>query len=88
MESNGKHVPLDGANVDLRDGPIFWGEPGRTPALPSTADHQGTRLIRRLHRLHAHSRETRICGDHRDVMSTSIGSRVPPKRSAFGEERR
>ena len=28
MESNGKHVTLDGAPVDYPTGPIYWGEPG------------------------------------------------------------
>jgi glucose-6-phosphate isomerase len=28
MESNGKHVTLDGKQVDYDTGPIFWGEPG------------------------------------------------------------
>ena len=28
MESNGKHVTLDGVHVDYGTGPIFWGEPG------------------------------------------------------------
>ncbi len=28
MESNGKHVRLDGTAVDVATGPVFWGEPG------------------------------------------------------------
>ena len=28
MESNGKHVTLEGAPVDYQTGPIYWGEPG------------------------------------------------------------
>ena len=28
MESNGKHVTLDGTRVDVDTGPIYWGEPG------------------------------------------------------------
>jgi hypothetical protein len=28
MESNGKHVTLDGTHVDYQTGPIYWGEPG------------------------------------------------------------
>ena len=28
MESNGKHVRLDGTAVDYPTGPIYWGEPG------------------------------------------------------------
>jgi glucose-6-phosphate isomerase len=46
MESNGKHVTLDGKQVDDDTGPIFWGEPG-TNGQHSFYQliHQGTRLI-------------------------------------------
>jgi glucose-6-phosphate isomerase len=46
MESNGKHVTLDGAEVKSDTGPIYWGEPG-TNGQHSFYQliHQGTRLI-------------------------------------------
>jgi glucose-6-phosphate isomerase len=46
MESNGKHVTLEGARVDDGTGPIFWGEPG-TNGQHSFYQliHQGTPLI-------------------------------------------
>ena len=46
MESNGKHVTLDGAAVGCDTGPIYWGEPG-TNGQHSFYQliHQGTRLI-------------------------------------------
>jgi len=46
MESNGKHVTLDGVEVDYQTGPIYWGEPG-TNGQHSFYQliHQGTRLI-------------------------------------------
>ena len=46
MESNGKHVTLDGARVDYPTGPIYWGEPG-TNGQHSFYQliHQGTHLI-------------------------------------------
>jgi len=46
MESNGKHVTLDGARVDYETGQIYWGEPG-TNGQHSFYQliHQGTRLI-------------------------------------------
>jgi glucose-6-phosphate isomerase len=46
MESNGKHVTLDGKKVDYQTCPIFWGEPG-TNGQHSFYQliHQGTRLI-------------------------------------------
>ena len=46
MESNGKHVTIDGARVDYDTGPIYWGEPG-TNGQHSFYQliHQGTRLV-------------------------------------------
>jgi len=46
MESNGKHVTLDGKNVSHETAPIYWGEPG-TNGQHSFYQliHQGTRLI-------------------------------------------
>jgi len=46
MESNGKHVTLEGTPVDYDTGPIYWGEPG-TNGQHSFYQliHQGTRLI-------------------------------------------
>ena len=46
MESNGKHVTLEGAEVTYPTGPIYWGEPG-TNGQHSFYQliHQGTRLI-------------------------------------------
>jgi glucose-6-phosphate isomerase len=46
MESNGKHVTLDGRRVTADTGPIYWGEPG-TNGQHSFYQliHQGTRLI-------------------------------------------
>jgi glucose-6-phosphate isomerase len=46
MESNGKHVTLEGAPVDYQTCPVYWGEPG-TNGQHSFYQliHQGTRLI-------------------------------------------
>ncbi|MDD5222665.1 MAG: glucose-6-phosphate isomerase [bacterium] len=46
MESNGKHVTLDGTEVAYQTGPIYWGEPG-TNSQHSFYQmiHQGTKLI-------------------------------------------
>ena len=46
MESNGKHVTLEGTTVNYQTGPIFWGEPG-TNGQHSFYQliHQGTKLI-------------------------------------------
>jgi glucose-6-phosphate isomerase len=46
MESNGKHITVDGKPVKCNTGPIYWGEPG-TNGQHSFYQliHQGTRLI-------------------------------------------
>ena len=46
MESNGKHVALDGQKVNYQTGPIVWGEPG-TDGQHSFYQllHQGTKLV-------------------------------------------
>lgn len=46
MESNGKHVTLDGKYVNYQTGPVYWGEPG-TNGQHSFYQliHQGTRLV-------------------------------------------
>jgi glucose-6-phosphate isomerase len=46
MESNGKHVTLDGTEIAYQTGPIYWGEPG-TNGQHSFYQliHQGTKLI-------------------------------------------
>jgi glucose-6-phosphate isomerase len=46
MESNGKHVGLDGKVVSTQTGPIIWGEPG-TDGQHSFYQllHQGTKLV-------------------------------------------
>jgi glucose-6-phosphate isomerase len=46
MESNGKHVTLEGETVSYQTGPLYWGEPG-TNGQHSFYQliHQGTRLI-------------------------------------------
>lgn len=46
MESNGKHVTLNGTDVDYETGPIYWGEPG-TNGQHSFYQliHQGTSLV-------------------------------------------
>jgi glucose-6-phosphate isomerase len=46
MESNGKHVTLDGSPVDWKTGPIVWGQPGTNGQHAFyQLIHQGTRLI-------------------------------------------
>ncbi len=83
MESNGKHVTLDGARVDYDTGAIFWGEPGTNGQHTFyQLIHQGTRLIPlRLHRLRA----TRLnpLGDHHDILMANVFAQA--EALAFGK---
>ncbi|MFC4455770.1 glucose-6-phosphate isomerase [Deinococcus sonorensis] len=46
MESNGKHVTLDGQTVDYQTGPVIWGQPGTNGQHAFyQLIHQGTKLI-------------------------------------------
>ncbi|WP_189071271.1 glucose-6-phosphate isomerase [Deinococcus sedimenti] len=46
MESNGKHITLDGQTVDYQTGPVIWGQPGTNGQHAFyQLIHQGTKLI-------------------------------------------
>src|SRR5215213_7926691 len=71
MESNGKHVTLDGARVDYDTGAIFWGEPG-TNGQHSFYQmiHQGTRLV--PCDFIAFLRSNKPNGDHHDLLMANV----------------
>lgn len=71
MESNGKHVTLDGSHVDYETGQIFWGEPG-TNGQHSFYQliHQGTRLIPCDFIGFANSLNP--LGDHHDILMSNV----------------
>ena len=71
MESNGKHVTLDGAAVDYDTGLIYWGEPG-TNGQHSFYQllHQGTRLV--PVDLIAFARSRNPLGEHHDVLTSNV----------------
>jgi len=71
MESNGKHVTLDGARVDYETGAIFWGEPG-TNGQHSFYQllHQGTRLI--PSDFIGFLRSNNPLGDHHDLLMSNV----------------
>jgi glucose-6-phosphate isomerase len=71
MESNGKHVTLDGARVDYDTGAIFWGEPG-TNGQHSFYQliHQGTRLI--PCDFIGFMRSNNPVGDHHDLLMSNV----------------
>jgi glucose-6-phosphate isomerase len=71
MESNGKHVTLDGARVDYDTGAIYWGEPG-TNGQHSFYQliHQGTSLI--PCDFIGFCRSLNPLGDHHDILTANL----------------
>jgi glucose-6-phosphate isomerase len=71
MESNGKHVTLDGQRVDYETGAIYWGEPG-TNGQHSFYQliHQGTTLI--PVDLIAFGKTLNPLGDHHDLLTSNV----------------
>ncbi len=82
MESNGKHVTLDGRRVDYDTGAIFWGEPG-TNGQHSFYQliHQGTRLIPLD--LIGFARTLNPLGDHHDLLMSNVFAQA--EALAFGK---
>ena len=82
MESNGKHITVDGTPVGTQTGPVYWGEPG-TNGQHSFYQliHQGTRLIpcdfigffKTLNPL----------GDHHDILMANVFAQA--EALAFGK---
>jgi glucose-6-phosphate isomerase len=82
MESNGKHVTLDGQHVDYQTGAVFWGEPG-TNGQHSFYQliHQGTKLI--PVDLIGFGRTLNPLGDHHDILSSNVFAQA--QALAFGK---
>jgi len=82
MESNGKHVTLDGKRVNYETGPIYWGEPG-TNGQHSFYQliHQGTRLI--PCDFIAFGRPLTPLGRHHDILLANVFAQA--EALAFGK---
>jgi len=82
MESNGKHVTLDGAHVDYQTGPIYWGEPG-TNGQHSFYQliHQGTKLIPAD--FIGFSQTLNPLGEHHDILMANLLAQT--EALAFGK---
>jgi glucose-6-phosphate isomerase len=82
MESNGKHVTLDGRHVDYQTGAIFWGEPG-TNGQHSFYQliHQGTKLI--PVDLIGFGRSLNPIRDHHDLLMSNVFAQA--EALAFGK---
>jgi glucose-6-phosphate isomerase len=82
MESNGKHVMLDGTHVDYPTGPVYWGEPctnGQHSFFQLL--HQGTELI--PVDLIGFGRTLNPIGDHHDILSSNVFAQA--QALAFGK---
>ena len=84
MESNGKHVRLDGTRVVGPTGPIFWGEPG-TNGQHSFYQliHQGTHLIPCDFIGFAKSLNAELPGEHQDMLIANVFAQA--EALAFGK---
>jgi glucose-6-phosphate isomerase len=82
MESNGKHVTLDGQHVDYDTGAVYWGEPG-TNGQHSFYQliHQGTVLI--PVDLIGFARALNPLGAHHDYLSSNVFAQA--EALAFGK---
>src|SRR6187455_1421289 len=82
MESNGKHVTLDGKKVDYQTSPVYWGEPG-TNGQHSFYQliHQGTRLIPCDFIAFAHALTP--LGRHHDILLANVFAQA--EALAFGK---
>jgi glucose-6-phosphate isomerase len=82
MESNGKHVTLDGRAVDYQTGGVYWGEPG-TNGQHSFYQliHQGTKLI--PVDLIGFGKTLNPLGDHHDILMSNVFAQA--EALAFGK---
>jgi glucose-6-phosphate isomerase len=82
MESNGKHVTLDGRVVDYETGAVFWGEPG-TNGQHSFYQliHQGTKLI--PVDLIGFAKPLNPLGAHHDILMSNVFAQA--EALAFGK---
>jgi glucose-6-phosphate isomerase len=82
MESNGKHVSLDGTAIDYQTGPVYWGEPG-TNGQHSFYQliHQGTTII--PVDLIGFAKSLNPLGEHHDILSSNVFAQA--QALAFGK---
>ena len=82
MESNGKHVTLEGTHVDYQTGAVYWGEPG-TNGQHSFYQliHQGTKLI--PVDLIGFGKSLNPLRDHHDILTSNVFAQA--QALAFGK---
>ena len=73
MESNGKRVSMDGADLDCNSGPVVWGEPGTNGQHAFyQLIHQGTRVVPCEFMLGAQGHEPDLSHQHRLLMANCL----------------
>ncbi|MGC1418876.1 MAG: glucose-6-phosphate isomerase, partial [Acidimicrobiales bacterium] len=82
MESNGKHVSVDGTGLDYQTGAIYWGEPG-TNGQHSFYQliHQGTTIV--PVDLIGFAKSLNPLGEHHDILSSNVFAQA--QALAFGK---
>jgi len=82
MESNGKHVSLDGTTIDYQTGAIYWGEPG-TNGQHSFYQliHQGTTIV--PVDLIGFAKSLNPLGEHHDILTSNVFAQA--QALAFGK---
>ncbi len=81
MESNGKHVTLEGVDVDVDTGAVYWGEPG-TNGQHSFYQllHQGTTMV--PVDFIGFAKTNNPLGDHHDILMSNVFAQA--QALAFG----
>ena len=73
MESNGKGVSMDGADLPVHSGPIVWGEPGTNGQHAFyQLIHQGTRVVPCEFMVGAESHEPALAHQHRLLVANCL----------------
>ena len=84
MESDGKHVTLDGEHVDYQTGPIIWGQPGTNGQHAFyQLIHQGTKLV--PCDFIGFAKALNPLGEHHDLLIANVFAQA--EALAFGKTR-
>ncbi len=73
MESNGKRVSMDGADLTVNSGPVVWGEPGTNGQHAFyQLIHQGTRVVPCEFMVGAEGHEADLAHQHRLLVANCL----------------
>ncbi|KMW57509.1 Glucose-6-phosphate isomerase [Candidatus Rhodobacter oscarellae] len=89
MESNGKRVAMDGADLDEHSGPVVWGEPGTNGQHAFyQLIHQGTRVIPCEFMIAREGHEPELAHQHRLLVANCLAQSEALLRGRSLEEAR